>query len=130
MLKGKTIGVQGSTIGANFLGKYLADMVEISEYRTTNVHDIDLLNGRVDAIFAAQTNFVTTMEKPDFATMKMVGTALRGGVFRTDVGVVLRKNEPEIKELFNKAISDAVKDGTGRYLSMKWFKLNLTPSVE
>ncbi len=130
LLKGKTIGVQGSTIGANFLDKYLADTVEISEYRTTDEHDMDLLNGRVDAIFAAQPNFVATMEKPDFATMKMVGTALRGGVFGTGVGVALRKNEPEIKELFNKAISEAIKDGTVRDLSMKWFKLDLTPSNE
>jgi octopine/nopaline transport system substrate-binding protein len=130
LLKGKTIGVQGSTIGANFLDKYLSDTVEISEYRTTDEHDMDLLNGRVDAIFAAQPNFVATMEKPDFANMKMVGTALRGGVFGTGVGVALRKNEPELKEQFNKAIKEAIDDGYVRDLSLRWFKLDLTPSDE
>lgn len=128
LLKDKKIGVQGSTIGVNFLEKYLADTVEIFEYRTTDEHDMDLLTGRVDAIFAAQPNFVATMEKPDFAKMKMVGTALRGGVFGTGVGVALRKEEPETKALFDKAITEAIKDGTVRELSLKWFKLDLTPS--
>lgn len=128
LLKGKKIGVQGSTIGVNFLDKYLADTVEIFEYRTTDEHDMDLLTGSVDAIFAAQPNFVATMEKPDFAKMRMVGTALRGGVFGTGVGVALRKDDPETKALFNKAITEAIQDGTVRDLSMKWFKLNLTPS--
>ncbi len=128
-LKGKVIGVQGSTIGANFLDKYLSDTVEVHEYKTTAEHDLDLLSGRVDANFAAQPNFAATMEKPEFSHMKMVGTALTGGVFGAGVGVALRKDEPETKALFNKAITEAIQDGTIRKLSLKWFKVDTTPKL-
>jgi len=43
MLKGKTIGVQVSTIHSNFLDKYLKDTITIREYKTTEQHDLDLL---------------------------------------------------------------------------------------
>lgn len=128
LLKGKKIGVQGSTIGANFLDQYLADTVEVREYKTTDEHDMDLASGRIDAIFATHPYFVATMEKPDFAKLKIIGTGFQGGVFGTGVGIALRKNEPEVKAMWDKAIGEAIKDGTIRNLSLKWFKLDLTPS--
>ena len=37
VLKGKTIGVQGSSIAANFLDKYFKGTAEIREYKTTEI---------------------------------------------------------------------------------------------
>ena len=51
-LKGKTVGVQGSTVNSQFLEKYLKDTIQIREYKTTEQHDLDLAAGRIDAIFA------------------------------------------------------------------------------
>ena len=42
LLKGKTIGVQGSTIHSAFADKYLKGTAEIREYKTTEQHDLDL----------------------------------------------------------------------------------------
>ena len=52
LLKGKTVGVQGSTTHANFADKYLKGTAEIREYKTTEQHDLDLAAGRIDAVLA------------------------------------------------------------------------------
>ncbi len=128
-LKGMTIGVQTSTIGVAFLEKYLKDTIEIKEYKSTEQQDLDLLAGRVDALFANHANFAATMSNADYKDMHVVGAGLRGGVFGKGVGVALPKGDTKQKEAFDKAIGDAIQDGTIRELSMKWLQMDLTPSA-
>ena len=73
LLKGKTIGVQGSTIQANFADKYLKGTAEIREYKTTEQHDLDLSAGRIDAVFAGAAQVIGTLEKPDFKDYAVAG---------------------------------------------------------
>jgi octopine/nopaline transport system substrate-binding protein len=127
VLKGKTIGVQGSTIHANFADKYLKGTAEIREYKTTEAHDLDLAAGRVDAVLADSTAIIGTLEKPEFKDYAMVGPSITGGMLGLGVGVGLRKGETELKKSFEDAIQAAIKDGTIKKLSEKWFKIDLTP---
>lgn len=129
LLKGKTIGVQVSTIHANFLDKYLKDTVTIREYKTTEQHDLDLLAGRLDGIFASGSAIRATFEKPDFKNYTMVGARFSGGVFGRGVAVGLRKTDPELKTLFDAAIASTLADGTLKALSVKWFKSDITPQT-
>ena len=39
----------------------------------------------------------------------------------------LRKDDTELKKAFDEAIQAAIKDGTTGKLSMKWFKIDITP---
>src|SRR5215213_11026596 len=80
VLKGKTIGVQGSTTNSAFLEKYLKGVIEIREYKTTEQHDLDLAAGRIDGIFAAHSSLAATMEKTEFKDMKIVGAGMGGEV--------------------------------------------------
>lgn len=128
MLEGKVIGVQGSTTNSNFLTEYLGDIVEIREYGTTEQHDLDLAAGRLDGIFAAHSAFTATMQKPEFADMKIVGPGLSGGVLGRGVAVGLRKGEEELRDKFTAAIEAAIADGTIKTLSEKWFGLDMTPA--
>ena len=66
LLKGKTVGVQGSTIHANVADKYLKGTAEIREYKSTEAHDLDLAAGRIDALLADATAIIGTLEKPEF----------------------------------------------------------------
>jgi octopine/nopaline transport system substrate-binding protein len=43
------------------------------------------------------------------------------------VGVGLRKGDTELKKNFDEAIRAAIQDGTMKTLSMKWFKIDITP---
>jgi octopine/nopaline transport system substrate-binding protein len=128
MLKGKIIGVQVSTIHANFVDKYLKDTVTIREYKTTEQHDLDLAAGRIDGIFANTTALRATFDKPEFKDYAIVGPLFSGDVFGDGVSVGLRKGEDELKAAFNKAIDETIKDGTLKALSMKWFKRDITPA--
>ncbi|RDI59268.1 lysine/arginine/ornithine ABC transporter substrate-binding protein [Microvirga subterranea] len=127
LLKGKTIGVQGSTIHSNFADKYLKGTAEIREYKTTEAHDLDLAAGRIDAVLADATAIIGTLEKPEFKDYALVGPSITGGMLGAGVGVGLRKDDAELKKAFNEAIQGAIKDGTVQKLSMKWFKIDTTP---
>lgn len=127
LLKGKTIGVQVSTIQGTFIEKYLKDVVTVREYKTTEEHDLDLINGRLDAIFSAQTAMTATMEKPEFKNMMIAGPGFAGGVLGIGVAVGLRKTDPELKVMFDKAIEELLADGTLSKLSVKWFHTDISP---
>ncbi|HEX2509145.1 MAG TPA: lysine/arginine/ornithine ABC transporter substrate-binding protein [Microvirga sp.] len=129
MLKGKTVGVQVSTVNALFLEKYLKDTIQIREYKTTEQHDLDLAAGRLDAIFAGQGALAATAEKPEFKDMTIVGTGVRGDVLGRGVAVGLRKTDTELKAMFDEAISAALADGTIKRLSLKWFKIDAAPQA-
>jgi octopine/nopaline transport system substrate-binding protein len=128
VLKGKTIGVQGSTTHSNFADKYLKGTVTIREYKNTEAHDLDLAAGRIDAISADSATLRATLEKPEFKDYVIVGPGFTGGVLGKGVGVGLRKADTDLKTMFDQAIEAAVKDGTVKKLSDKWFKGDLTPT--
>ena len=127
LLKGKSIGVQTSTIQANFADKYLKGTAEIREYKTTEQHDLDLAAGRIDAVVAGAAQIIGTLEKPDFKDYAVVGPSLTGGLLGAGIAVGLRKDEADLKKAFDEAIQAAIEDGTIQKLSMKWFKTNITP---
>jgi octopine/nopaline transport system substrate-binding protein len=129
LLKGKTVGVQTSTIHSNFADKYLKGTAEIREYKTTEAHDLDLAAGRIDAVLADATAIIGTLEKPEFKDYVLTGPSITGGLLGAGVGVGLRKGETELKKSFDEAIQAAIKDGTVKKLSEKWFKIDATPQV-
>ncbi|NBJ13179.1 lysine/arginine/ornithine ABC transporter substrate-binding protein [Microvirga arsenatis] len=129
LLKGKTVGVQGSTVNSQFLETYLKDTIQIREYKTTEQHDLDLSAGRIDAIFAGHGALKATQEKPEFKDMVIAGTGMRGGLLGRGVAVGMRKDDTDLKKSFDEAIQAAIKDGTVKKLSEKWFKIDATPQV-
>jgi octopine/nopaline transport system substrate-binding protein len=127
VLKGKVIGVQGSSIAANFLNKYFKDVAEIREYKTTEQHDLDLTAGRVDAIMASTAYLSGAAKKPENEQMTLVGPRFQGGMLGRGSSVGLRKTDPELKAMFDKAIAEAKADGTIEKLSIKYFGFDVTP---
>jgi len=127
LLKGKTIGVQTSTIHSNFADKYLKGTAEVREYKTTEAHDLDLAAGRIDAVLADATAIIGTLQKPEFKDYVLVGPSITGGLLGAGVGVGLRKEDAELKKAFDEAIQAAIQDGTVKKLSEKWFKIDITP---
>ncbi len=129
LLKGKTVGVQTSTVNSQFLEKYLKDTITIREYKTTEQHDLDLAAGRIDAVLADATALIGTLGKPEFKDYQMVGPSITGGMLGSGVGVGLRKEDADLKRMFDEAIKAAIADGTTKKLSDKWFKIDTTPRV-
>lgn len=126
-LKGKTIGVQVATTNGAFVEKNFKDIATIREYKTTEQHDLDLVAQRVDAIFGAHSALYATMKNAQFKDMAIAGAGVSGEILGRGVAVGLRKGDPELRDLFDKAIEGALGDGTIKKLSMKWFELDMTP---
>jgi octopine/nopaline transport system substrate-binding protein len=102
-------------------------VAEIREYKTTEAHDLDLAAGRIDGILADSATLRGTLEKPEFKDYAIVGPGFTGGVLGRGVGVGMRKDDTELKAMFDDAIKAAIADGTVKKISEKWFKSDLTP---
>lgn len=127
LLKGKVIGVQGSTTNSNFAEKYFKDVAEVRLYKTTEQHDLDLAAGRVDVLVAAHSAFKATMDTPTGKDMVVVGPAFSGGLLGLGVAAGVRKEDTALRDKLTAAIESAKADGTIKTLSMKWFKIDMTP---
>ncbi|WP_207462730.1 lysine/arginine/ornithine ABC transporter substrate-binding protein [Azospirillum sp. SYSU D00513] len=123
-LKGKTIGVQVSTIQANFMEKYLPD-VQVRSYDKLDNAGIDLNAGRLDAIFGDRSA-VQAIAKANEGKMARFAPDFARGVLGEGVGVGMRKADADLKALFDKAIQEANKDGTITKLSTQHFGYDIS----
>jgi octopine/nopaline transport system substrate-binding protein len=119
--------VQTASIAATFLDKYLKDVVDIREYKTTEQHDLDLKADRVDLIMASMAYLSTAAAKPGNEDMVVTGPRFQGGLLGRGSSVGLRKEDTQLKAMFNDAIAAAKADGTITRLSEKWFGFDVTP---
>jgi octopine/nopaline transport system substrate-binding protein len=126
-LKGKTLGVQVSTTHANFASQYLKDVATVKEYKTTDDRDLDLKAGRIDAVLEDLPTNMATASKPDASELAIVGPKLIGGVFGTGEGMGIRKSDADLTAKFDKALAEAIADGTVKKISEQWFKIDMTP---
>jgi octopine/nopaline transport system substrate-binding protein len=126
-LKGKTLGVQVSTTHANFASQYLKDVATVKEYKTTDDRDLDLKSGRIDASLDDLPTNMATASKPDASEFAVVGPKLIGGVFGTGEGMGIRKDDADLTAKFDKALTEAIADGTVKKISEQWFKIDMTP---
>jgi octopine/nopaline transport system substrate-binding protein len=126
-LKGKVIGVQGSTNLAQFLQDNFRDAVTIREYNTVDQHDLDLAAGRLDGILAQGVELKDSLQKPELAGYEASGPRFFGGVLGDGISVGVRKEDTELRAAFDSAINSMIQDGTLKNLSMKWFGVDTTP---
>jgi len=125
--KGKTIGVQASTVYATFLDDNFKDVATIKEYKTTAERDLDLVAGRIDAGFDDGTAEGASFATPGNESLEYTGPQIGGGVWGPGQGVGLRQADADLKALFDDAIKAALADGTVKTLSEKWFKIDVEP---
>ncbi|AUG55783.1 transporter substrate-binding domain-containing protein [Thalassospira marina] len=123
---GATIGIQAATVYAKFIYDNFKDVATIREYKTGAERDLDLQTGRIDLGFDDTTNLLASFKTSDEA-MAITGPEIAGNVFGTGEGLGLRKEDTELKAMFDDAIKAALADGTVKKLSMKWFGTDVSP---
>lgn len=115
-LKGKR---SANTLTSNF-GKlaqsYGAEIVPVQGFNES----IDLLlSRRVDATVNDKLSFLDFKKQKPNAPVKVVAYA--EGKDLNASGVLMRKNNPELREAINKALADIKADGTYKRISEKYF---------
>jgi octopine/nopaline transport system substrate-binding protein len=120
-MDGKTICVQSSTIHQNFLEKHMSGAVDVKLYQAVDDHNLDLAAGRCDAVLADVGSIIDFMESDGGVDVAFTGPTFSGGVFGDGVGGAVRKEDTDILEMWNTAISEMSKDGTTAEITKEWF---------
>lgn len=125
-LKGMTLGASLSTSQLKFVEQNFGDVVEVKTYKSSEQAQLDIESGRLDGQF---DNVVFARDRAEASngTLTTSGPLLIGGVQATNVCIGIRKGEPELQAIFNKALAEMAADGTLAQLSTKWFKVDLSP---
>lgn len=127
LLKGKTVGTPLSTSQQQFMEQTFKDEVEVRTYKSSEQIDLDLNAGRVDAEFNNIVYLTSVVSKPGNEDLAIVGPRFSGGVMATDVCFGVRKGDSDLQAILSKGIKEAEADGTLKQLSMKWFKIDVSP---
>ncbi len=124
-LKGRSIGVQGSTNAEAFVREYFGDTVEVRTYDKQDNLNLDLVAGRIDGGLADFSVWKAFLESKDGNSAHLYGPRISGGLFGPGVGIGLRKEDEALSEKFNGAIRAIAADGTLKDISLRWFGADL-----
>lgn len=123
-LAGKTIGVQGSSVYAIWVEKFLPDAV-IKSYPSVQEMVLDLANGRLDAInddLIVINDFLAT---PEGACCKVAGTIEPvPEIHGPGAGIAVRKGDA-LAGKFNEALKTIRANGTYKRINDKYFKFDI-----
>ena len=120
-LTGKIIGVQVATINAKFADQYLGDYAEIRIYDFQHTVDLELYQGRLDALIGGMAYWVPILKSEQGQEYQIVGPYMTGGPFGEGIGVAVNKKDKDLADMFSSAIEEAIRDGTLKKLAVKWF---------
>ena len=126
-LKGKVVGVQRATTHENFVRDKFGDSVTVKPYATLDEADMDLVAGRVDLVLGDSVALIDALlNKPEGKDFEFIGPGYTDVAYFGDgIGIALRKGNPNLLEMFNKAIKQIRADGTYQQINAKYFDFDL-----
>ncbi len=125
-MKDKTIGTQSSTTFANYLDKnYKGDDIKL--YPGGDEPYADLASGRLDYVVGDTIVSQTFIDKNPGCCRIVAEIPRTVDVFGPGVGAAFRPDDTDLKDMFNKAISQANADGSFAKLAHAYFKVDISP---
>jgi polar amino acid transport system substrate-binding protein len=124
-MKGKVIGVQVSTIHANYAKKAFGDVAEIKTYDKQDNANADLVAGRIDVILADSVALNDFLKSDDGKDYEKKALAPDDPIFGEGVGAGIRKEDTALKGKINAAIKAVLTDGTYKKLNAKYFDFDV-----
>ncbi len=121
-LAGKSIGVEAGGAHQTYL-EDLYKQSEIHPYATLEEAILDLAEGRLDAVIGdkdALVDFLKTRKEAQCCTV-IADVPHDSGYFGDGIGIGLRKEDPELKAMFEKALDESVADGSFARIRGKYF---------
>lgn len=126
-VKGKTIGIQVSTIQTEYYKKYFAKQADEKTYQTLDEALQDLANGRIDYVFADSIvlgDFLKS-EAGKNCCADMGNVADDPAVLGIGVGGGVRKSDTELKAKLNAAIAAVRASGKYDEITKKYFDFDV-----
>lgn len=124
-LKGKTLGVQGSTSHSNFAeAKYGG--AEIKMYPTADEYKLDIANGRVDAVLDDVVVLSQWLDSEAGACCKLLGTLpIDTAIYGPGLGIPVKKGNTALADKFSTAIAAIRANGKYKEINDKYFKFDV-----
>ncbi|WP_181702046.1 ABC transporter substrate-binding protein [Chthonobacter albigriseus] len=122
-LKGKVIGAQSSTTQAEYAEKnYVPGGAELKLYPTQDEANLDLANSRLDAIIGDKFVIAEWIKKDGAECCKFLGDA--PGT-TSDTGIAVRKEDTDLRDKLNAAITEIRANGTYDKIRAKYFDFDI-----
>ncbi|TXR51063.1 ABC transporter substrate-binding protein [Phyllobacterium endophyticum] len=124
-LKGKTLGVQGSTSHSNYAeAKYSGS--EIKMYPTSDEYKLDIANGRIDAVMDDVVVLGQWLDSDAGSCCKLLGTITPDlAIHGPGAGVTVKKGNTALADKFTAAIAAIRANGKYKEINDKYFKIDV-----
>jgi lysine-arginine-ornithine-binding protein len=123
-LQGKRIGTAKGTIFDSFLSKKMP-YVDLRTYATQDDANLDVSFGDIDAAMGDRLFLGEWLKTKDGSCCVFVGGDIVDPLLGTAIGIGVRKEDPDLKELLNKALSEIIADGTYKKINDKYFPFSI-----
>ena len=125
-LAGKILGVQVSTVHADYAKKHFTDAAEIKEYQTQDEANQDLAAGRIDAVQADAIALDAFLKSEAGVCCEHKGNVENDtAILGLGVGIGVRKEDTALKDKLNAAIKAIRANGTYDAFSKKYFDFDI-----
>ncbi len=126
-LQGKTVGVLRASIFDSYITDNFEDTIAIKRYGSQDEAYLDLVSGRLNLVLgdsvAIKEGFLSTDQGANFA---FIGPDLYDPRwFGVGAGIAVRKNDDELREMFNEAIDKIRANGTYQKIKDKYFDFDV-----
>ncbi|MFK3791863.1 transporter substrate-binding domain-containing protein [Pseudomonas piscis] len=125
-LKGKLIGVQGSTSNATFAKAYYGKTSTLRYYTTQDDMLSDLQSGRIDVMLADALTIEPVLQSAAGSGLANKGLAPRDPLFGSGIGVGLRKGDSALQQRIDKALAALKADGTYDKIRSRYFSVDIS----
>ncbi len=124
-LAGIAMGAQSSTTHSNYAEEKLPS-ADLKLYPTPDEYKLDLANGRIDAAIDDVVVLSDWLKSEDGACCKLLVTLTPDPVINgKGAGIALRKDDDDLKEMFNTAIKAIRDNGKYKEINDKHFEFDV-----
>lgn len=124
-ISGAVVGVQSATVSENLVSGRFPD-AQIKTYAEQEQANLDLASGRVDLVAADAFVLIDFVESEAGNDVEFVGPSFTDEEYLGEgIGIGVRKEDEELREMLNDAIRQIREDGTYQKINAKYFDFDV-----
>jgi len=129
-LRGKVIGVEGSTVHAEFIKSVYGKTSTVRLYDTQADCNADLAAGRIDAMYVDELGVLEFLKSKDGAAFELKGPGsvkMDPAVYGHGVGAGIRKSDTTLKQRIDDALGQLHSSGKYAQIEKKYLPIDVWP---
>lgn len=124
-ISGAVVGVQSATVHENLVQGKFPD-AELKTYAEQEQANLDLVSGRVDLVVADAFVLIDFVDSEAGKDVEFVGPSYTDKEYLGEgIGIGVRKEDDELREMLNDAIQQIREDGTYDKINAKYFDFDV-----